>query len=70
MTLEKEKNLTPKKVLVVDDERILRLVVKRQLEFQGYQVRDASSGEEALHLLKIAEAMYKSAEEDKEIKIS
>ena len=29
-----------------------------------------SSGEEALHLLKIAEAMYKSAEEDREIKIS
>ncbi|MCW9095142.1 MAG: Gfo/Idh/MocA family oxidoreductase [Ignavibacteriaceae bacterium] len=29
-----------------------------------------SSGEEALQLLKIAEAMYKSAEEDKEIKIS
>ena len=29
-----------------------------------------SSGEEALQLLKIAEAMYKSAEEDREIKIS
>lgn len=29
-----------------------------------------SSGEEALQLLKIAEAMYKSAEEEKEIKIS
>jgi len=28
-----------------------------------------SSGEEALHLLKIAEAMYKSAEQDKEIKL-
>ncbi|NEP46019.1 MAG: response regulator transcription factor [Okeania sp. SIO2H7] len=51
MTLEEEKNLTPKKVLVVDDERILRLVVKRQLEFQGYQVRDASSGQEALSII-------------------
>ena len=51
MTLEKEKNLTPKKVLVVDDERILRLLVKRQLEFQGYQVKDASSGEEALFII-------------------
>lgn len=29
-----------------------------------------SSGDEALSLLKIAEAMYKSADEDKEIKIS
>jgi len=29
-----------------------------------------SSGEEALQLLRIAEAMYKSAEEDREIKIS
>jgi DNA-binding NarL/FixJ family response regulator len=49
MTQEpEEKNLNKQKVLVVDDERILRMVVKRQLEFQGYQVRDASSGSEAL----------------------
>ncbi|MDY6804170.1 MAG: response regulator transcription factor [Cyanobacteriota bacterium] len=50
MTLE-EKKANCKKVLVVDDERILRMVVKRQLEFQGYQVRDASSGEEALSII-------------------
>lgn len=43
-----EKNRNKPKILVVDDERILRMVVKRQLEFQGYQVRDASSGSEAL----------------------
>lgn len=46
-----EKNLKKQKILVVDDERILRMVVKRQLEFQGYQVRDASSGAEALSTL-------------------
>ena len=49
MTLEpEEKTIKNAKILVVDDERILRMVVKRQLEFQGYQVRDASSGAEAL----------------------
>ncbi len=52
MTQEpEEKNLNKPKILVVDDERILRMVVKRQLEFQGYQVRDASSGAEALSTL-------------------
>ncbi len=52
MTVEKEeKKMNDHKVLVVDDERILRMLIKRQLEFEGYQVRDAASGSEALSII-------------------
>lgn len=52
MTLEpEEKKMNYHKVLVVDDERILRMLIKRQLEIQGYQVRDVSSGSEALSII-------------------
>lgn len=52
MTLKpEEKKMNCQKVLVVDDERILRMLIKRQLELQGYQVRDASSGSEALSII-------------------
>ena len=37
-----------KKVLVVDDDSILRTVLKHTLEQQGYQVKAVSSGKEAL----------------------
>ena len=37
-----------KKVLVVDDDSILRTVLKHTLEQQGYQVKTVHSGKEAL----------------------
>lgn len=37
-----------KKILVVDDDNILRTVLKHYLEKQGYQVEHASSGKEGL----------------------
>jgi DNA-binding NarL/FixJ family response regulator len=37
-----------KKILVVDDDSILRKVLRNYLEQQGYQVQDASSGTEGL----------------------
>ena len=39
-----------KKILVVDDDKILRTVLKHTLEQQGYQVTVAGSGKEALVL--------------------
>ena len=39
-----------KKILVVDDDKILRTVLKHTLEQQGYQVTSAISGQEALIL--------------------
>ena len=37
-----------KKILVVDDDTILRKVLRNYLEQQGYQVQDAASGVEGL----------------------
>lgn len=37
-----------KRILVVDDDKILRMVVKRHLEQQGYVVEEVTSGAEAL----------------------
>ena len=37
-----------KKILIVDDDNILRKVLKHYLEKQGYQVEDAASGSEGL----------------------
>ncbi len=39
------------RVLVVDDSRLVRLVIKDQLEGAGYEVREASDGSSALDLL-------------------
>jgi CheY-like chemotaxis protein len=40
-----------KKILVVDDERLVVFFMKRTLEKIGYNVSTASSGEEALELI-------------------
>jgi len=37
-----------KKILVVDDDNVLRTVIRRYLEKQGYQVEDAASGSDGL----------------------
>ncbi len=42
------------KILVVDDEEVLRNLAKEVLSEEGYQVTLASSGEQALELLKRA----------------
>jgi two-component system response regulator MprA len=36
------------KLLVVDDEEFIRMILKESLEFQGFQVRTATNGLEAL----------------------
>ncbi|MFA6003276.1 MAG: response regulator [Elusimicrobiota bacterium] len=41
-----------KKILVVDDERLLREILVRRLKLEGYAVFSAGSAEEALDLLK------------------
>jgi len=41
-----------KRVLVVDDERIIRFVLRTHLENDGYEVQEAADGEEALTLLR------------------
>lgn len=40
-----------KKILIVDDEDSLRVLLKRHLELQGYEVKDAVSGIDALSIL-------------------
>ncbi|MDJ0727322.1 MAG: response regulator transcription factor [Prochloraceae cyanobacterium] len=37
-----------KKILIVDDDNVLRKVIRRYLEKQGYQVEDAGSGSDGL----------------------
>lgn len=40
-----------KQILIVDDEDNLRILLKRHLELQGYEVKDANSGLDALSIL-------------------
>ena len=42
-------------VLVVDDERVMRLLIGRLLQNRGYRVREASSGEDALEVVRRGE---------------
>jgi CheY-like chemotaxis protein len=37
-------------ILIVDDERALRMVLRRAMEGEGYQTVDVSSGEQCLSL--------------------
>jgi CheY-like chemotaxis protein len=43
--------VTGPSVLIVDDERALRAVVRTRLKLAGYQVMEADTGEDALSLL-------------------
>jgi len=42
----------PKNILLVDDDRMSVELVKRKLQEQGYEIRSAGNGAEALELLK------------------
>lgn len=44
--------MPPVKILLVDDEEIIRVAWTAELETAGYQVRSASRGEQALQLAK------------------
>lgn len=46
------------RALIVDDEENIRLVLSKMLEREGYEVRAASSGDEALELLEEFEADF------------
>jgi len=39
----------PNKVLIVDDEKLVRWFLERTLKKEGYEIDTASNGEEALH---------------------
>ncbi len=41
-----------KKILVVDDEKNIRLLLKEELSDEGYDVIQAESGEAALHMIR------------------
>ncbi len=51
MVKENLENDKKKKILIVDDEDSLRIILKRHLEFQGYEVKDANSALDALSIL-------------------
>ena len=40
------------KILIVDDEMNIRLVVKEYAEFEGYEVREAENGMQAIDMVK------------------
>ncbi len=42
----------PKKILIVDDDQIVSLTIKRVLELKGYQIAIALNGEEGLEKTK------------------
>lgn len=44
-----DQNLPPKKVLVVDDDKLLRTSLSQTLTAHGYQVAEAADGEEAFN---------------------
>ena len=44
--------IPPKKILIVDDEVNMRLVLKAMLKKEGYDVETAANGLEALALLR------------------
>jgi len=51
---DKEVAGTPSRLLVIDDDESVRLLLKDLLEEAGYAVRTAKSGEEALQLIRVA----------------
>ena len=51
---DKESAGTPSRLLVIDDDESVRLLLRDLLEEAGYTVRTAKSGEEALQLIRVA----------------
>ncbi len=41
----------PRRVLVVDDEKQIRAILRAYLTSEGFQVQEAATGAQALHLL-------------------
>ncbi len=61
--------MTPKRILIVDDDHVVRLVIGQGLRTHGYEVLEAETGEEALELcetetLDLAIVDYKMPEMD------
>ena len=56
-TIEPDRTATAARVLLVDDENVVREVLAEQLEDAGYSVLAAASGTEALALLAAGEAV-------------
>lgn len=50
--LESQSNRIKKKILVVDDDDVVRMVMAEMLRCAGYDVLEASGGEEAVELVK------------------
>lgn len=53
-TGDKEKANTPSRLLIVDDDEAVRLLLQDLLEESGYAVRTARSGEEALQMIRVS----------------
>lgn len=45
-----ETNLAKPVALLVDDDRMMRLLIRKLVEFEGYEVVEAESGEECLEI--------------------
>ncbi len=56
--LEVPKDISELNVMVIDDSEISRTILKKLLIFYGYQVQLASSGEEAIHMIKNNTSAY------------
>jgi diguanylate cyclase (GGDEF)-like protein len=51
---EKERASTPSRLLIIDDDESVRLLLRDLLEESGYVARTAKSGEEALQMIRVA----------------
>ena len=49
-TYESHTTDQPSRILIVDDEKTLRLVLRRTLEKQGYSILEAANGKDALQI--------------------
>jgi diguanylate cyclase (GGDEF)-like protein len=52
--LEKDESHTPSRLLVIDDDQDVRLLLKDLLEESDYEVHSASCGEEALRMIRVS----------------
>ena len=50
--IKKGVDMNTKKVLILDDEEMIRLLLRKLLKRSGFEIVEASSAEEALEILK------------------